>query len=90
MNIVVRGLATEAADHIRAGGRDANGQPAVRQPADGSPSPCRHCLGLIAEGEELLIFAHRPFPGIHPYAEVGPVFLHAESCSRYVDAHMPD
>jgi hypothetical protein len=66
----------------RAGRPDANGQtPEIHMaPADGLP--CRHCLGLIRQGERFLILAHRPFPKAQPYAEVGPIFLHAESCSR--------
>ncbi|MEZ4618768.1 MAG: DUF1203 domain-containing protein [Caldilineaceae bacterium] len=29
--------------------------------------------------------AHRPFATIQPYAECGPIFLHADSCTRYVE-----
>jgi hypothetical protein len=44
--------------------------------------PCRHCLGLIAKGDSYLTLAHRPFPTLHPYAELGPIFLHANDCPR--------
>jgi len=27
--------------------------------------------------------APRPFPVVQPYAEIGPVFLHAAPCARY-------
>ena len=37
----------------------------------------------IADGEPFLILAYRPFPAPQPYAEVGPIFLHAEACDRY-------
>jgi Protein of unknown function (DUF1203) len=30
-----------------------------------------------------LILAYRPFPRAQPYAEIGPIFLHAEPCDRY-------
>ena len=33
-------------------------------------------------GEDYLILAHRPFPELQPYAETGPIFLHAEPCQR--------
>jgi hypothetical protein len=44
--------------------------------------PCRHCLKNVAAGEPYLIFAYRPFPGPQPFAETGPIFLHAEECER--------
>jgi len=28
----------------------------------------------------MLVLGHRPFPERQPYAEVGPIFLHAKSC----------
>src|SRR3546814_18912370 len=31
----------------------------------------------------MLVLAHRPFPAPQPYAELGPLFLHAEVCQRY-------
>jgi hypothetical protein len=51
--------------------------------SDGPGHPCRHCLKNIDAGEELLVFAYRPFPELQPYAETGPVFLHKERCERY-------
>ncbi len=76
-------LATETAHALRAGGPDANGQAPERDISDGSGVPCRHCLSDIAAGEPFLILAHRPFPGAQPYAEIGPIFLHAEPCERH-------
>ena len=65
---------------LRAGEPDANGQPPEVHVADDSGLPCRHCLAQIAAGERYLILAHRPFPVPQPYAEVGPIFLHADPC----------
>jgi hypothetical protein len=48
--------------------------------------PCRHCLADIAAGEPYLILALRPFPSAQPYAEQGPIFLHAEPCRRHPDS----
>lgn len=45
--------------------------------------PCRHCLGDIKAGEAYLTLAYRPFPALQPYAETGPIFLHAEPCASY-------
>lgn len=44
---------------------------------------CRHCLAPIAEGEPYLTVAYRPFPFLQPYAETGPIFLHAMECTAY-------
>jgi hypothetical protein len=39
----------------------------------------------VVEGEAYLILAYRPFPKLQPYAETGPIFLHAEPCERAAD-----
>jgi hypothetical protein len=76
-------LPTAMAEGIQSGMDDANGQPPERHISDGQGNPCRHCLMDIPEGEPFLVFAHRPFPTSQPYAVVGPIFLHAETCERY-------
>ncbi len=76
-------LATETVRALQAGSPDANGQAPERQVSDGSGLPCRHGLSDIAAGEPFLILAHRPFPESQPYAETGPIFLHAEPCERH-------
>lgn len=65
------------------GAPDANGQPPERHISDGGGNPCRHCLRHIPEGDAMLVLAYRPFPAPQPYAEFGPVFLHAEPCQRH-------
>jgi hypothetical protein len=67
---------------LRAGAADANGQQPERAIAPQGGLPCRHCLEDIKQGEPYLVLAHRPFPARQPYAEVGPIFLHAEHCRR--------
>ena len=76
-------MPTEAARAYQAGKPDANGQAPERHISDGDGVPCRHCLNTIAKGDPYLIIAYRPFPDPQPYAEVGPIFLHAEKCERY-------
>ena len=68
---------------LRQGVPDANGQVPERQVSDGGGNPCRHCLDDIAAGEPMLVLAHRPFPAPQPFAEQGPIFLHADECPRY-------
>ena len=75
-------MSTEDARAYQNGSPDANGQLPEVHVSDGNSNPCRHCLEDIAAGEEMLVFAHRPFPEPQPYAEVGPIFLHKEACSR--------
>lgn len=65
------------------GGTDAYGLKPDTVISTGPGHPCRHCLANIDEGEELLVFAYRPFPELQPYAETGPIFLHARRCARY-------
>lgn len=79
-------LPTHEAEVYWAGKPDANGQTPERHVSPGGSIPCRHCLTEIAEGEPYLILAHRPFPAPQPYAEIGPIFLHAEPCERHPDA----
>jgi len=76
-------LPTEQAEAYWAGGQDANGQAPEVHISDGGSVPCRHCQQDVAEGERYLILAHRPFPKAQPYAEIGPIFLHADPCTRY-------
>ena len=68
---------------LQAGGPDANGQTPERHVSPGRGIPCRHCLAPVGEGSSFLILSHRPFPAPQPYAEQGPIFLHAEPCTRY-------
>lgn len=39
----------------------------------------------MAAGEHYLILAYCPFTELQPYAEVGPIFLHADPCGAYRD-----
>lgn len=74
------GLPATTAAALRAGGPDAYGLPAELQTSDGT-APCRCCLGLIPAGAEMLVLAHRPFDGLHPYAETGPIFVCRAPCA---------
>lgn len=76
-------LDSELVQSWRRGAPDANGQMPERQVSDGGGNPCRHCLQDIAAGAPMLVLAHRPFPAPQPYAELGPIFVHAGDCPRY-------
>jgi hypothetical protein len=78
-------LPTEEVAVLQRGGSDAHGQAPERQISDGGGVPCRHCLTRVAKGEPYLVLAYRPFPEDQPYAETGPIFLHAEPCPRFAE-----
>lgn len=75
-------LPTEIVRAYQAGAPDAHGNPPERHISGGAGHPCRHCLRDIPEGAPMLILAHTPFAGSHPYAETGPIFLCAAPCER--------
>ena len=90
VRLSVRGLPSEEVARLRAGAPDAHGLPALVKRAEGRANPCRHCLQLIAPGDEMLVLAYRPFGTPQPYAEVGPIFLHRHRCERYEGGELPD
>lgn len=82
MPIRFEALSTRDVRALQTGGADAYGQPPERRVSDGDGIPCRHCLGFVEKGAPYLVLAWRPFPAVQPYAETGPIFLHAEPCER--------
>lgn len=70
----------DEAERLQQGGHDAYGNRPERRMSDGDGVPCRHCLRNVEEGEPYLILAYRPFSSVQPYAETGPIFLHADKC----------
>lgn len=82
MSIRFAALDSAIVENLRRGGMDANGQLPEVAVSDGKGVPCRHCLTHVQAGERYLILAHRPFPEPQPYAEVGPIFVHADDCPQ--------
>jgi hypothetical protein len=74
---------------VRAGGPDAYGRPAERTLSDGPGNPCRSCLHPVPAGAAMLVLAARPFPDLQPYAETGPIFLCADTCTPWAGAGLP-
>lgn len=53
--------------------------------------PCRLCLGLSKEPEDLILLSYQPLADTNPYAEIGPIFIHPYDCPPYgADAFPPD
>lgn len=78
-------MPTEDAMKFWAGGEDAYGMKPETQISDGEGVPCRHCLQDVGKDEPFLILAYKPFAEDQPYAETGPIFLHAKSCQRHAE-----
>ena len=78
-------IETEVADRFRRTGKDDGGNAVRRiEASDAGGSPCRHCLRYAAPGETVLLGSFNlPRPrGI--YWTPSPIFLHAETCARYI------
>lgn len=89
MTIRYRPIATEVAASLWSGAPDSYGMQPERRISDGDGVPCRHCLAGVKQGDAYLILAYRPFPSLQPYAETGPIFLHAEPCRAYDGDDLP-
>ncbi len=85
---VFRAIPTDVARAYQDGGSDAYGRPSEHHTGDEAPGPCRHCMTLI-QGEAWLVLAHRPFSTLQPYAETGPIVMHARPCERHPDSSDP-
>lgn len=81
--LVFTPLPTKKARELQSLGPDEHGQRPQRFISDGDGLPCRHCLDFIEEGEEVLLVSYKPFDTTQPFAEQGPIFLHAKECSPY-------
>ncbi len=75
-------------DRIRCNGHDDHGNPLVAFDS-GAGAPLRCCLRMSTKGEQITLIAYRPSPLGGPYAEVGPVFVHATECPGPSDPDFP-
>lgn len=80
----VAALPTSDLDRIRARQVDDFGNSLVVNP-DEAGAPLRCCLREAAVGERVTLIAYQPAAVGGPYAEVGPVFIHADPCGGYGD-----
>lgn len=88
MDIEFAGLPSADVTRVRTDMRDAYDLPVEVHLAGDGAYPCRHCLGQTPKGRNYLILAHRPFAGVNPYTETGPIFLCADDCAAA--PHSPD
>jgi hypothetical protein len=82
----VQAIPTKIAELVRATMRSPGyGHPAHKELATGY-GPCRHCLRTFHIGqEERILFTYDPFFDLGVSALPGPIFVHAEECSRYAE-----
>lgn len=73
-------------DRIRRRGTDDFGNAVVATTIrDQGGTPLRCCLRDAAIGERVALIGWQPATTGGPYAEVGPVFIHADACGGYPD-----
>jgi hypothetical protein len=73
---------------IRAAGMDEVGNRLTPQADTEGGNPLRCCLRETRPGEQVLLIAYTPPGTAGPYAERGPVFIHARSCEGYSSPHL--
>ena len=72
-------------ERIRARGVDDFGNALEPETVTAGGAPLRCCLRDAEPGERIVLIAYRPATIAGPYAEVGPVFVHAQACGGYAD-----
>jgi hypothetical protein len=82
----VSALDPDRLDAIRRNGHDESGHPLRHVPAEGW-EPLRCCLAPAERDESIVLISYTPFTVGSPWAETGPVFVHADQCPGYADSH---
>jgi len=82
---LISALPADVLERIRACGRDEFGNVVAPVADESGGSPLRCCLRESSPGEQIMLIAYRPFPWVGPFAETGPVYVHAEGCKGYAD-----
>ncbi len=85
-------LPTEVADAARETARRGASDHSLIEVESVHSAPCRHCLRWAEPGESVILFPYASVPQGRPYAESGPIFVHAHACERYSarDTYPPD
>jgi hypothetical protein len=74
---------------MRAAGHDEHANPFTAYPALGW-EPLRCCLRLAGERESIALISYAPFATVSPWAEVGPVYVHADACAGFDGDELPE
>lgn len=87
--VVVTGLDRDGLERMWRTGKDVAGNELdAFVDADGG-WPLRCCLTDSAPGGRVAVVAWNPYPWTGPYAETGPVVVHAEPCAGPATAGVP-
>ena len=82
LNYRVVPLPTEVAASARRAAEAGAPDHAVISVTSPCEAPCRHCLRWAQPDEQVVLFPYASIAPGRPYAESGPVFVHAEPCER--------
>ena len=80
----VHALSNSYLDRIRVQGVDDFSNPVVAS-RERAGAPLRCCLREALGGEAVALIAYQPSTFGGPYAEIGPIFVHADACGGYPD-----
>lgn len=78
----VSALRPEFVEQVRTTRRDSFGNH-LEERRDQERHQCRSCLRLTEPGEAYLALSYRPFDRAQPFAECGPIYVHASACPPY-------
>lgn len=88
-NLQILAIDPERIDAMRESGADEHGNAFRAYPAEGW-EPLRCCLTIADKDEQIALISYTPLPLPSPWAETGPVYVHAERCAGYdADAGLP-
>lgn len=80
-------IASDVATRFRTTGQDDAGadvrRMTVHRVPGGGAYPCRHCLDLVADGDDVLLGAFKLVRPLGYYGSSSPIFVHADGCPRY-------
>jgi hypothetical protein len=82
-NFRVVPLPTEVADTARRKAANGAVDHKISTVESEGSAPCRHCLTWAKPGERVILFPYQSVAADQPYAEIGPIFIHAVTCARY-------
>jgi hypothetical protein len=85
--IEIQGTDPEQLHALRSSGVDHNGDPVEPFTDHEGGWPLRCCLTDSEPGDELAIVGWSPFPWRGPFAETGPIVVHADACGGLEGGH---
>lgn len=86
MSFRILPLPTEFLDKVRVLRRDDQGQQVQPFTSSTGGEPLRCCLRRARPGEELALVSFSPFALQNAFKELGPIYVHVDSCPGVQDA----